>query len=126
MFGEQPPSELLRKIQTSSPIRSSPKHKEHAQAMSAPSSPVVRNVNKSAYRKPKSKKDERPGTAESSTGLLSPQDRIGMLSNSVDHEQQHFPPPMSATYMNYRHSLVSLTNIVNNVRVIVLMRYSEY
>ena len=115
MFGEQPPSDLLRKIQTSSPIRSSPKYKEHALAVSAPSSPVVRNVNKSAYRKPKGKKDDRPGTAESSTGLLSSQDRIGMMSNAGGYDHQQFSPPMSATYMSYRHSLVSLTNIVNNV-----------
>lgn len=75
---------------------------------SAPTSPVGRNVNKSAYRKSKTSRrnDGRPGTAESRKGLINSTDFIDFSPGMEE---------MSQVYLHYRHSLISLTNIVDNV-----------
>lgn len=114
MFGEQPPQDLFRTDQTRPVHRAAAKigAQSKAPAKSAPSSPIGGNVNKSAYMKGKSKHN-RPGTAESSKRLLGPSFEPGETESINDGQ--------SDVYFHYRNSLVSLTNIVDNVRCFHLL-----
>ena len=89
---------------------------------------TFKKVNKSAYKKSRSKAPERPGTADSSRGLLhspdypsSYQDDDQPITFTFVKEGGHYSP-VSAVYMNYRHSLNSLTDIVDRVSVMAYSR----
>lgn len=118
MFGEQPPQNLFHNAPPSAFSKAMMDKSKDQHARSAPSSPVGRNINKSAYRKTKSRKSNRPGTAESSKGLL------GSLGGGTSIDMQHKDgdsagPMMSEAYLHYRHSLISLADIVNRVRALI-------
>lgn len=115
MFGEQPPQNLYH-TRTSVSLGHSTQRAAN-RSSSAPTSPVGRNTNKSAYRKGKYAKyssKDRPGTAESRKGLLGSNDNgtFDYGTSRPDNEE------MSEVYVHYRHSLISLTNIVDNVSYI--------
>ena len=121
MFGEQPPQNLFHMAPPSAYMRVVVDSPRDMHARSAPSSPVTRNINKSAYQKTKAaRKSNRPGTAESSKGLLGSRNTA-----SVDLEHIHVRrndsegvgSMMSEAYMHYRHSLISLADIVNRVSI---------
>ncbi|KAI0962312.1 hypothetical protein AcV7_001182 [Taiwanofungus camphoratus] len=112
MFGVAPPQKLYHTRQAvSSPGSSvaaagakpwqppsSPKHPSHS-----PSSSISRNLNQSAY-KGKSKKNGRPGTAESAKPLLSP---------TGNDSEPDLIASVSNVYLHYRHSLNSLNDIID-------------
>lgn len=118
LFGEQPPQDLFHSAQTRPANRAVGKHMMQTKiaARSAPSSPVGGggNMNRSAYRKDKSKRSNRPGTAESSKRLLS------------SGETESIQDGQSDVYYHYRNSLVSLTNIVDNDDRKSLVELHEY
>lgn len=127
MFGEQPPQNLYHSRQALLVTR----HLSQAveQSTSAPSSPVGRNVNKSAYRKGKSQRrsSNRPGTAESSKGLLNgreaPVADLATAPSRIDMHQSG--GEMSQVYMHYRHSLISLADIVNRVSFVSRIKWNS-
>lgn len=80
-----------------------------AAAYSAPASPVSGNILKSAHRKQKLKRNNRPGTSESSKRLLGPGPEFDDTESINDGQ--------SDIYHHYRSSLVSLSNIVDNVNI---------
>lgn len=93
MFGARPPPTLYqtRPARTTPPLSS--------RSVPQPSSPpVLRNPNTSAYKGKGRRK--RPGTSESGQALLTNEERAGEGTSQV--------------YMYYRHSLNSLTDIINN------------
>ncbi|THH19682.1 hypothetical protein EW146_g1519 [Bondarzewia mesenterica] len=124
MFGVQPPQTLYHTRQSpalaptrsdshspSSPGRVSlPEHSPHQAVPLSPASPSGRNINQSAYiNKGKAKRTQRPSgrssPTESMQNLLLPQD-----SDSVS-SLRHFSS--SSIYMHYRHSLNSLSDILD-------------
>ena len=80
---------------------------------------MIRNINRSAYRKARYPKrnDDRPGTGDSSKGLLG-----GSYDSSTGDASQTRVGGMtggaSSIYVHYRHSLISLADIVNRVRYV--------
>lgn len=109
VFGEQPPQRLFHNRQAVKTRHASSPTIEFS--TSAPTSPVGRNINRSAYQKGKSSRrnDGRPGTAES---------RKGLISSSDYNDYSPGREEMSQVYLHYRHSLISLTNIVDNVSLL--------
>lgn len=106
MFGEQPPQGLFVNDQ----IRQVAKRQAAIAARSAPTSPVSRNEK----LKHKQSKHSRPGTAESTRRLLGPDGGPG-----GDFSEFNFSTSDTASasdvYLHYRSSLISLSNIVDNV-----------
>lgn len=110
VFGEQPPRDLIHSSQRQLGHRAAGRAASESKlpVKSAPCSPVGGNVNTSAYRKFKTKrKNDRPGTAESSKKLIPSAADFGEIE-SINERQ-------SDVYYHYRNSLVSLNNIVDNV-----------
>ena len=108
MFGEQPPQDLFVNDQ----MRQAVKKQAANAAKSAPTSPISRNENIRTQQT----RHSRPGTAESLQKLLGPDGGPGgefssgrTLSSSTETASA------SDVYLHYRSSLISLSNIVDNV-----------
>ena len=102
MFGEQPPQDLFVIDQA----RLAAKKQAANAARSAPTSPVSRNEK----LRRKQSKHSRPSTAESAKRLLgSSADTIEVGDFNVGSDTT------SEAYFHYRSSLISLSNIVDNV-----------
>lgn len=107
MFGEQPPKDLLANEQ----MREAAKKKASiSAARSAPTSPVSRNEK----LKHKQSKHSRPGTAESTRRLLGPDGGPGGEFAELTFSTSD-TASASDVYCHYRSSLISLSNIVDNV-----------
>ena len=102
MFGEQPPQDLLRTASGSSVGQSLT-----ALAKSAPSSPRSYTLSKGSQWKKKKVSD----VSEHS------ESERRLLDTSIDSDgARSLLEGISDVYMHYRSSLVSLANIVDNVR----------
>lgn len=86
---------------------------------SAPTTPLRRTpaaIDKSAYKR-KANKSNRPGTADSNTGLLLKVTQQEAGTSTAD--------ALSDVYKHYRHSLNSLTDILDRVCFFVLYRFKN-
>jgi len=103
VFGVAPPQTLYHTRHCSPPMLMASKS---APPEVSPTSPLQRNLNRSAYLKYNPKKNDRPNTADSSMQLLSKgQQTSGDVANTwgIRH---------SAIYNHYQHSLNSLHDIL--------------
>ncbi|KZT27570.1 hypothetical protein NEOLEDRAFT_97575 [Neolentinus lepideus HHB14362 ss-1] len=115
MFGATPPQALYHTRKPSTMVNTDLGRFGHSHSppptATAAGSPTSRNVNQSAYTKVRTKgkkKSNRPGTSESSQGLLQ--------SENADYRPEDSSPVdrrLSIVYMHYRHSLESLNNILD-------------
>ncbi|TFK41926.1 hypothetical protein BDQ12DRAFT_677387 [Crucibulum laeve] len=113
VFGIAPPQTLYHTRHSPSPsLGNKATHGPSADAGSSrdisPTS-IQRNPNRSAYAKPKSKKNERPGTSESSKALLPKRRDSSLHATHVDGSNQR----NSVIYTHYQHSLNSLNDILD-------------
>lgn len=117
MFGVAPPQTLYHTRHKASPSTGgqqaavpssgSPKSRTPPQS---PITAALRNLNQTAYSKVVTKKNRRPGTADSSEPLIK-------TPESTDPPLGH---GLSDIYLHYRHSLNSLNDIIDRVSNIFL------
>ncbi|THH26311.1 hypothetical protein EUX98_g7878 [Antrodiella citrinella] len=107
MFGVAPPQTLYHTRHNASPSSGGQASTGlPAPRRTPPQSPIttaLRNLNASAYTRGRPKKNERPGTADSSEPLI----------RSADSDDTQIAHGLSDLYLHYRHSLNSLNDIID-------------
>ncbi|KAF9011042.1 hypothetical protein BDQ17DRAFT_1420483 [Cyathus striatus] len=111
VFGVAPPQSLYHTRHSPSPSASKAVSSVANTPQDVLGPSIQRNPNKSSYTKTKSKKSDRPGTAESSQALLPKNKQSAFATNDTNDTQP--TTRHSFIYNHYQHSLNSLNDIID-------------